>query len=30
MEGLVADTGWRVARFLEGEDGVYAAVIDKT
>ena len=29
MEVLVADTGWRVARFLEGEDGVYAAVIEK-
>jgi SAM-dependent methyltransferase len=30
MEGLVADTGWRVARFLEGENGVYAAVIEKS
>jgi SAM-dependent methyltransferase len=30
MEGLVADTGWRVARFLEGEEGVYAAVIEKS
>jgi SAM-dependent methyltransferase len=29
MKGLVADTGWRVARFLEGEEGVYAAVIEK-
>jgi SAM-dependent methyltransferase len=30
MEGLVADTGWQVARFLEGEEGVYAAVIEKS
>ena len=30
MEGLVDGSGWRVARFLEGNDGVYAAVLEKT
>ena len=28
MEELVAGTGWRVARFLEGDAGLYAAVIE--
>ncbi len=30
MEELVAGTGWRVARLLPGEAGVYAAVLAKT
>ena len=29
MEELVASTGWHVARFLEGDGDVYAAVIEK-
>jgi hypothetical protein len=29
VEELLAGTGWRLARLLEGEDGLYAAVIEK-
>jgi SAM-dependent methyltransferase len=30
MEQLLAGTGWHVARFLEGDEAVYAAVIEKS
>ncbi|MBU7009843.1 MAG: class I SAM-dependent methyltransferase [Theionarchaea archaeon] len=29
MKGILKDTGWSVKKFIDGEDGMYVAVIDK-
>jgi hypothetical protein len=30
LEALVEGTGWRAARYVDGEDGLYVVVLAKT